>query len=331
MKSVKLIEKGLEEVSIEILSLLAELDTKCFEFQRELVYKYELVDDEIVDINVLSIEIDLQYGAFDGSTLEYLLFLNLSNGKRKRLYEIGLSRTLLLSSILQELRHAVLSKDKEDVFSRKLHIEGKDIIITDPCYIIKKSEINIEHKYINYGDYDLIKKNKWKVSELSVKQVLAAYKKYQQGSKLQKKYDKEYYSQIDNDWEKCDYGDNMEALGISNCLVTSTLYGDWSCTTYNSDTNEVIGHFCADAGLVGVFILDEVLEYNPKFDYHINREWTTTLIKNFTGDIWFEKHHHEGVYEDTTEWHKKGDTWEEDTIHVVGKGNVNFITKQTGL
>jgi hypothetical protein len=331
MESVKLIEKGLEEVSIEILSLLAELNTKCFEFQHELVYKYEFVDNEIVNIKVLSIELDLHYGAFDGSTLEYLLFLNLSNGKRKRLYEIGLSRTLLLYSILQELRCAAFSKDKGDVFSKKLHVEGKDIIITDPCYIIKERKRTVEHKYINYRDYDLIKKNNWKISELSAKQVLAAYKKYQQGSKLQKKYDEEYYSQGGDDWEDCDYGDNMEALGISNYLVTSTLYGDWSCTTFKEDTNEAIGHFCADAGLVGVFILDEVLEYNPKFDYHLNREWTTTLIKNFTGDIWFEKHHHEGVYEDTTEWHKKGDTWEEDTIHVVGKGNVNFITKQTGL
>lgn len=32
-----------------------------------------------------------------------------------------------------------------------------------------------------------------------------------------------------------------------------------------------IGGFCADAGMVAVFLLDEVLKYNPNFDYHINR------------------------------------------------------------
>lgn len=35
---------------------------------------------------------------------------------------------------------------------------------------------------------------------------------------------------------------------------------------------EKIGYFCADAGMVAVFLLDEVLKYNPDFDYHINRE-----------------------------------------------------------
>lgn len=36
---------------------------------------------------------------------------------------------------------------------------------------------------------------------------------------------------------------------------------------------------------IAVFLLDEVLKYNPDFDYHINREWTTTLIKDFDGEV----------------------------------------------
>ena len=52
-----------------------------------------------------------------------------------------------------------------------------DIIITDPCYIIK--EINSE------------------------------------------------------DWDKCDFGDNMEVLGINHYISESTIYGDWSCTTWD--------------------------------------------------------------------------------------------------
>lgn len=73
---------------------------------------------------------------------------------------------------------------------------------------------------------------------------------------------------------------------------------------------EKIGHFCADAGMVAVFLLDEVLKYNPDFDYHINREWTTTLIKDFDGEI--------NYYVD-------------DDAHIIGVGNVNFFTTQTGF
>jgi hypothetical protein len=65
-------------------------------------------------------------------------------------------------------------------------------------------------------------------------------------------------------------------------------------------------------GMVAVFLLDEVLKYNPDFDYHINREWTTTLIKDFDGEI--------NYYVD-----------DEDDAHIIGVGNVNFFTTQTGF
>ena len=64
--------------------------------------------------------------------------------------------------------------------------------------------------------------------------------------------------------------------------------------------------------MVGVFLLEEVLKYNPNFDYHISKPWTTTLIKNFTGTIQITNP-------------------EEGIVSVVGEGNVNFYTKQTGL
>lgn len=149
-----------------------------------------------------------------------------------------------------------------------------DIIITDPCYIIKK----------NSGDCG-----------------------------------------------KCGYGDNMKALGIENYLCRDTIYGDWSCTTFNSDTKEAIGEFCADAGMVAVFLLDEVLAYNPDFDFYETKPWTTTLIKDFDGDIEINIIHIEGVYDDDTEWHSKGDKWEDNEVRVIGKGNINFETHQTGL
>lgn len=115
-----------------------------------------------------------------------------------------------------------------------------------------------------------------------------------------------------DDWERTNYGINACILGLSKYLVSDTGYGDWSCTTFEKRTNKKLGEFCADAGMVGVFLLDEVLKYNPNFDYHINRPWTTTLIKNFDGDIKIERNEENGVW-------------------VEGTGNINFYTVQTGL
>lgn len=146
------------------------------------------------------------------------------------------------------------------------------------------------------------------------------------------------YITKDDDWSVCGYGDKMEALGINTHMTRDTLYGDWSCTTYNTDTEEEIGEFCADAGLVSVFLLDEVLKYNPDFDYHINKKWTTTWIKNFKGTVQFVIVYSDGYYEDETEWHKKGEHWEDYSVEVVGHGidkvtgkPINFVGKQTGF
>lgn len=146
------------------------------------------------------------------------------------------------------------------------------------------------------------------------------------------------YITKDGDWSVCGYGENMEKLGIHKYICRDTLYGDWSCTTFNTDNNTVLGEFCADAGLVAVFDLAEILAYNPDFDYHTERTWTTTLIKNFKGTVQFVVKHTVGVYEDTTEWHSKGDKWEDYAVEVVGHGidkvtgePINFVGKQTGL
>lgn len=105
-------------------------------------------------------------------------------------------------------------------------------------------------------------------------------------------------------------------------MTRDTIYGDWSCTVYNTGTKEILGNFCADAGLVSVFLLDEVLKYNPNFNYHKEREWTTTLIPDFKGIIQFVVKYNRNDY----------------GVHVVGHGinkktgePVNFHSIQTGL
>jgi hypothetical protein len=197
------------------------------------------------------------------------------------------------------------------------------IVITDPCYIIKENPI----KYPNEKDFGLpasISSKPFKdystPEELAYK---AALDKYYKESR---KYD---------DWDKCDYGYNMEILGIHNYITESTIYGDWSCTTYKitEDPYKVInsfveaqekgedygihcselGNFCADAGLVSVFNLDEVRKYNPDIDEWIaSHDWCVTTIPDFDGEV--------NYYVD-----------KQDSAHIVGVGNINFFTDQTGL
>ena len=158
------------------------------------------------------------------------------------------------------------------------------IIITDPCYIVKKY-------------------NEWEDTH--------------------------------DDWTKCMYGRNMEALGIEHYFTESTLYGDWGCTTYkikenpytvinkfaeSENTDEdygisysILGEFCADAGLVSVLLLDEVRKYNPDIDEWIaSHDWCVTTIPDFDGEV--------NYYVDAN-----------DCAHIIGIGNINFFTTQTSL
>lgn len=151
-----------------------------------------------------------------------------------------------------------------------------DIIITDPCYIMREDHM------VDYRD---------------------------------------------DDWTRCNFGKNMEVLGIRTYFTRSTIYGDWGCTTFHLKEplgkrspqdlkeddfhNAPLGQFCADAGLVSVFLLEEILRYNPGFDNHTKLPHAATLIKDFHGEV--------------------EDLVVGDEVFIVGTGNVNFITRQTGF
>lgn len=128
----------------------------------------------------------------------------------------------------------------------------------------------------------------------------------------------------------------LDKLGIYRYLVEDTMCGDWSCTVFSGNTinndSKVLGRFCADVGLVAVLDLNEVLRYNPNFDYHINRPWTTTLIKDFKGTVQIVK-------EEDKWYNEKEKRWEYDyNVRVKGNGinkitgePIIFISEQTGL
>lgn len=145
-----------------------------------------------------------------------------------------------------------------------------------------------------------------------------------------------YVREEDNDWEAFESGDGLNELGITRFLIRDTLYGDWGCITYDADSQKQIGEFCADGGMVAVFQLDEVLKYNPNYNDHIEKPWTTTIIHDFKGTVQFIVEHEEGVYGDDTEL--AGQTWEDYSVHVVGHGinkktgePINFYSTQTSL
>ena len=206
------------------------------------------------------------------------------------------------------------------------------VVITDPCYIIKKNPI----QHPDEKDFGLPASiNSKPFKDYSTPEELAykdALDKYYEESR---KYD---------DWDKCDWGENMEVLGIHNYISKSTIYGDWSCSTYQTKEEpkefmesilrilndnlengedsedwipyegEYIGEFCADAGLVGVFLLDEILAYNPEWKSWIEEHpWCATIIEDFEGEVEY--------YIDKVD----------EEAHIVGTGNINFYTAQTGI
>jgi hypothetical protein len=167
-----------------------------------------------------------------------------------------------------------------------------DIIITDPAYIFDGEHLETDleefgfstylYSSTMYGDWSCMTIKDSADTEMWLSKLKENYenffKHHDSGDKSKEEADRIYE----------EYESRKEEL-----LMKSNLS---------------LGRFCADAGLVGVFLLDEVLEHNPEFDYHITKNWTTTLINNFDGDIDIKV--------------------DGDEVKVVGKGNINFFTMQ---
>ena len=107
-----------------------------------------------------------------------------------------------------------------------------------------------------------------------------------------------YLMKTRSDWAECDYGQCMERLGITldNHYVNFTNVGDGEWKIRDKATKKLIGSFGADSGQIGVFLLSEVLRYNPDFlTKYPYMDRIATVIEDFAGDIDFyysEKPHH---------------------------------------
>lgn len=204
-----------------------------------------------------------------------------------------------------------------------------DIIITDPCYVVKDLDESSRPKWEDFMKLD-------DYSGMTQKELEEAGfdDDYARLCDAQQEWDDKH----PKDWDTCDCGYDMGKLGLKTWMTRDTIYGDWSCTVV-TDTNEELGEFCADTGKVSVFQLDEVLKYNPDFNYHIEKPWTTALIKDFKGTVQFTVEEVRGVHKrDFGDTIKAGDTWVEHVVHVVGEGvnkvtgeRISFKSSQTGF
>ena len=126
-------------------------------------------------------------------------------------------------------------------------------------------------------------------------------------------------------------------LGFTKYMERDTIYGDWSCTTFDKNTREELGEFCADSGMVGVFMLDEVLKYNPGV-LDTLPEYCRTIIRDFDGDVQFKVSEKRWTVDEDTSYAKKGQVMLDYAVTVEGDGvdmrtgaPIVFVGTQTGL
>lgn len=105
------------------------------------------------------------------------------------------------------------------------------------------------------------------------------------------------------DWQKCNWGEHMEKIGINHFLYVEF---EEDATAVVSDTGAKLGSFCTDSCAIVVMYLADLLKYNPSFNQHIEYPENWTVIHNFVGKIETK------IIEDYK--------------HIIGKGNISFDT-----
>lgn len=119
-----------------------------------------------------------------------------------------------------------------------------------------------------------------------------------------------YIVKSEEDWHRCEYGENLEALTIST-YITSGSGDEFASDVISLDSPERLGEFGSDSCMVSVMLLSEVRQYNFDFDKDLGKH-CYTIIKDFVGEVeLFEMEE----YDDNGQ-----------RVYFVGKGNINFRT-----
>jgi hypothetical protein len=132
-----------------------------------------------------------------------------------------------------------------------MKVIGKDLIITDPCYIAKDEDWG---ESFNWEDYCIEPFSEYEWEDTG----------YGDGSP--KVFSIPTYYNPDDFLEKMGEADDEELEELE-------------------DQKEYIGECGVDSGSFGVFLLDEALSYNPKFLDSLPKN-CYCIIRNFTGTVY---------------------------------------------
>lgn len=191
------------------------------------------------------------------------------------------------------------------------HFRG-DIVIGDPMYFVSQQLKDSELDKPVWRDYF--------PRDQYTSEMLKDHKIQEEYETCNRRYKQAYTTWIDSqtsDWELCNYGENLELIGFKDPFVFSTEYGLWSCTAYEGmKHNNTLGKFFSDSGLVGVFLLAEIRDYNSDFHPRRRSPKDVAVISKFVGNVFIVNNSDKsGIDAD---------------IRLYGVGSTNFHTEQTG-
>ena len=119
-----------------------------------------------------------------------------------------------------------------------------------------------------------------------------------------------YIVKSEEDWHRCEYGENLEALKIFT-YITSGNGDEFASDVISLDAPERFGEFASDSCMVSVMLLSEVRQYNFDFDKDLG-QYCYTVIKDFDGEV------------QLFEMEECDDNGQR--VYFMGKGNKNFRT-----
>lgn len=97
--------------------------------------------------------------------------------------------------------------------------------------------------------------------------------------------DPSYFVNSEEDWEKCEYGKNMDRLGFTDFLFVE-FPDDPQVVVDNS--NKIIGGICQDSGVIVIVYLNELEKYNPNYLEAFYSDNNRTIIRNYKGEVGFK-------------------------------------------
>ena len=162
-------------------------------------------------------------------------------------------------------------------------------------------------------------------------------------------------------WEKSGYGEDLSVFGCSQWISESTIYGDWSCTTYKGNPEDIkeslrdLQQFYDKVDELSKELLDydaawEVLrkDFQELCTEHENKfsklgrfcadsgmvcvVYLDEVLKvNPTFRQWAEEHTWCVTIIEDFDGDICYEIDDEDEAHIVGEGNISFYTTQTGI